>query len=75
MSKRWTNPFESAWFCSILAIIAGYNLYEVWDTKHKVDLISAVYFTCCAVLLFSMRKKIVSAIIRVLNKDSKNEAK
>lgn len=73
MSKKWKSPFESAWFCAILAILAGFQLYDVWTTKHKVDLISAVYFICYTLLLIFMRKKIFTAITGLLKKESKNE--
>ena len=73
MSNRWKSPFESAWFCAILAILAGFQMYDVWTTKHKIDLISAVYFTCCTLLLIFMRKKIFTAITGLLKKEPKNE--
>ena len=73
MNKRWLNPFESAWFCTVLAILAAYQLYEVWSIKQKIDLISAVYFTCCIVLLITMRKKIFKAITGFLIKENDGE--
>ena len=73
MSSRWLSPFESAWFCIVLASLAAYQLHEVWSLKQKIDIISAIYFTGCIVLLITMRKKIFKSITGFLIKENNGE--